>query len=366
MREITLRRLSRHARRRSPTGSAAAALVSPIDTCRYGWHAIRAKTIRAPDEAGQLLAGSPASFLPRTPEPAVRAAAASRGCGVGRLTRAPKVCRVMQRGSAQVLHRNRKLRSHRSKSAATHVHRTATCVSDDVDVHSYGSPIEDRAGRGREASMRDATTEQTALSREYARIDSTLNWYFNFAEGDVGLQSNHQASVAVLINPKNRSVTNADAAEEAMFSAVEAITRYRGVSAILGRLSPHDRHDLRHCYAGRRWRGELAERLIGHRWFASLAPAVENYLRAHGNGWTPDAGQALLVLAEQVAWDVGELAAIRVEAWRFAERVVGELFARYAAAERVVRAAAVAERDRQRAQFGAPVFALRATDGRPS
>jgi len=200
----------------------------------------------------------------------------------------------------------------------------------------------------------------------HARIDSTLNWYFNFAEGDVGLQSNHPATVAVLINPKNRAAANSDAAEDAMFRAVESVTRHRTVSTILARLSPHDRHDLRHCYAGRRWRGELAEQLVAHRWFASLSPAVQNYLRAHSNGWTPQSGQALLVLAEQVAWEVGELAAIRVEAWRFADRVVRELFARYAAAERVVEAKAAVERDRRRAKFGAPLLILRATDRRPS
>ena len=48
--------------------------------------------------------------------------------------------------------------------------------------------------------MVDAITERRELSREHARIDSTLDWYFNFAEGDVGLQSNHAATVAVLIN----------------------------------------------------------------------------------------------------------------------------------------------------------------------
>ena len=214
--------------------------------------------------------------------------------------------------------------------------------------------------------MRDATAEQTEISREHTRIDGTLDWYFNFGEGDVGLQSNHAATVAVLINPKNGAVTNADAAEEAMFRAVEAVTRHRAVSAILARLSPHDRHDLRHCYAGKRWRGELTERLVAQRWFASLSPAVENYLRAHGNGWTPDAGQALLVLAAQVPSDVAELAAVRVEAWSFAERIVEGLFGRYAAAERVINAKAAAERDRRRAKFGAPVLFPRAPDGRSS
>ena len=220
---------------------------------------------------------------------------------------------------------------------------TATSVSDEVDERLYGSPIEGRAGRGREATMGEAITERTALSREHTRIDGTLNWYFNLAEGDVGIQSNHAATVAVLINPKNRSLTNADAAEEAMFRAVEAITRHRAVSAVLARLSPHDRHDLRHCYASRRWRGELAERLVAHRWFASLSPAVENYLRTHSNGCTPDAGQALLVLAAQVPSDVTELAAVRVEAWSFAERIVEGLFGRYAAAERVSNAEAAAD-----------------------
>jgi len=207
--------------------------------------------------------------------------------------------------------------------------------------------------------MGDATTE-------HARIDTTLNWYFNFAEGDVGLQSDHQSTVAALINPKNRAVANADTAEEAMFQAVEAVTRHRTVSSILARLSDHDRHDLRHCYAGGRWRGELAEKLVAHRWFAILSPAVRTYLAAHGTGWTPEAGESLLILAEQVSWEVGELAAVRLEAWRFAQRVVGELFARYAAAERIVDAKAVADRDRRRAKFGAPVLILRPTDRRPS
>jgi hypothetical protein len=83
----------------------------------------------------------------------------------------------------------------------------------------------------------DAITEHAVLSRDHARIDSTLNWYFNFAQGDVGLRSNHAATAAVLINPKDRVVTNADAAEEAMFRAVEAVTRHRAVAAILARLS---------------------------------------------------------------------------------------------------------------------------------
>ena len=215
--------------------------------------------------------------------------------------------------------------------------------------------------------MRDATTEQTALSREYARIDSTLDWYFNFGEGDVGLQSNHAATVAVLISPKNRAVANADAAEVAMFRAVEAVTRHRAVSVILARLSPHDRHDLRHCYAGRRWRGELAERLVAHRWFAASSPAVQRYLHAHPeNGWTPDAGQALLVLARQVSPQLPELVAVHVEAWSFAERVVEPLFARYAAAEREVEAEATAERVNRLAKPGACAPATRATERRPS
>ena len=151
-----------------------------------------------------------------------------------------------------------------------------------------------------------------------------------------------------------------------MFRAVEAITRHRAVSAILARLSPHDRHDLRHCYADRRWRGELAERLVAHRWFASLSPSVQRCLRLHSNGWTPDTGQALLVLAGQASLDVAELAAVRVEAWSFAKRIVAELFDRYAAAERVVEAEASAEHVHQFAKARTLPPAARATERRPS
>jgi len=75
--------------------------------------------------------------------------------------------------------------------------------------------------------MGDVTTEHTEVSRKHARIDETLNWYFNFGEGDLDLQSNHATTVGVLINPKNRAVAIADVAEEAMFRAVEAVTRHR-------------------------------------------------------------------------------------------------------------------------------------------
>jgi hypothetical protein len=111
-----------------------------------------------------------------------------------------------------------------AKIAPEYARHAATSVSDESHARSYGSPIEGRAGRGREATMSEAITEHTVLSRDQARIDSTLDWYFNFGAGDVGLQSNHGATVAVLINPKNRGVANADAAEDAMFRAVEAVT----------------------------------------------------------------------------------------------------------------------------------------------
>jgi hypothetical protein len=75
--------------------------------------------------------------------------------------------------------------------------------------------------------MGDAITEHTVLSRDHARMDSTLDCYFTFAQGDVGLRSNHPATVAILINRQNCTVANADAAEEAMFQAVEAVTRHR-------------------------------------------------------------------------------------------------------------------------------------------
>jgi hypothetical protein len=215
--------------------------------------------------------------------------------------------------------------------------------------------------------MGDAITEHTTVSREHARIDSTLNSYFNFAAGDVGLRSNHAATVAVLVNRKNRTVANADAAEEAMFQAVEAVTRHRAVSAILARLSEHDRHELWQCYASRRWPGELAARPAAQRWFAASSPAVRNYLRARSNnGWTPDAGEALLVLAEQVSPDPVELEVVRVEAWTFAERVVGALFDRYSAAERAVLAEAAAERERRLGTLGARARVARANQRRPS
>jgi hypothetical protein len=97
-----------------------------------------------------------------------------------------------------------------------------------------------------------------------------------------------------------------------------------------------------------------------------LSPVVQNYLRAHSNGWTPETGQALLVLAEQASPDVADLAAVRVEAWSFAERVVIELFDRYAAAERAVEAETTAEHGHRLAKAGTLTPAARATERRPS
>jgi len=99
--------------------------------------------------------------------------------------------------------------------------------------------------------MSEATTEHTVLSRDHARIDSTLDWYFNFAEGDIGLQSNHAATVAALINPKNRTVASADAAEEAMFRAVEWSFAERVVDGLFDRYAAAERAVQAEATAGR-------------------------------------------------------------------------------------------------------------------
>jgi len=80
----------------------------------------------------------------------------------------------------------------------------------------------------------------------------------------------------------------------------------------------------------------------------------------------PDAGQALLVLAQQLSPDVVEFHAVRVDAWTFAERAVEGLFDRYAAAERAVAAEAAADRARRLGKVGACPPVARATERRPS
>jgi hypothetical protein len=160
-------------------------------------------------------------------------------------------------------------------------------------------------------------------------------------------------------------VANADGAEEATFRAVEAVTRHRAVSVILARLNERDQQDLRQCYASRLWPGELAAHPAGQRWFAASSPAVRGYLHAHHTGFTPEAGEALLVLAEQIS-DAAELVAMRVEAWAFAERVVEGLFDRYARAERVVETEATPERHRPFDERGAPIVVERAKPRRLS
>jgi hypothetical protein len=103
----------------------------------------------------------------------------------------------------------------------------------------FGFGIEDRAGRGREATMGEAM-RGARPSGDHVRIESTLDWHFNFADADLGLRNNHGATVAFLMNPAERSVASSDAAEEAMFRAVEAIRRFRAVSAVVNRLSKRD------------------------------------------------------------------------------------------------------------------------------
>ena len=203
----------------------------------------------------------------------------------------------------------------------------------------------DRAGRGREAIMGDATRGDATFSPDHVRIESTLDWYFNFADADLGLRSNYVATVAFLNNPCERTVATSDAAEEAMFRAVEAIRRFRAVSAVVNRLSKRDQRDLHQSFTRRRCPLELTPRPAAERWFAISSPAVREYLRGHGHKhWTFEAGERLLVLAQRAAKDQEphELATERVEAWTFAERALEALLRRYAAAERAAAAEAAA------------------------
>ena len=82
--------------------------------------------------------------------------------------------------------------------------------------------------------------DDAGLSRDHVRIESTLDWYFNFADADLGLRSNHAATVAFLNNPGERTVASPDAAEDAMFRAVDAVRRFRAVSEIINRMGKFD------------------------------------------------------------------------------------------------------------------------------
>jgi hypothetical protein len=203
--------------------------------------------------------------------------------------------------------------------------------------------------------MGNAMSDEAGLSRKQVRIEATLDWYFNFADADLGLRSNHEATVAVLTNPGGQSVPSADAAEYEMFRAVEAIRRYRDVSAIVNRMSRRDQGDLYHCYRSRQCPRELASRPTPQRWFAASSPIVRSYLIAHGRkAWALEEATAVLVLAECSLRepDAAELRVLRTDAWAFAERALGQLLARYLTAERAheaAEAAAQAERFRKSA-----------------
>ena len=49
--------------------------------------------------------------------------------------------------------------------------------------------------------MGDVMRGGATLSPDHVRIESTLDWYLNFADVDLGLRSNHAATVAYLNNP---------------------------------------------------------------------------------------------------------------------------------------------------------------------
>ena len=182
-------------------------------------------------------------------------------------------------------------------------------------------------------------TIAAGLPRNDVRIESTLDWYFNFSDADLGLRSNHAATVAALTNPTERTVATSDAAEDAMFRAADAIGRFRAVSGIVNRLSKRDQRDLQQSYTIRRWHKELLPRPAAQRWFAVSSPAVRAYLRGHGHKhWTLEAGERLLVIAERTLKGGGapELVAVRVDAWTLAERAVEALLRRYVEAERAI------------------------------
>jgi len=101
---------------------------------------------------------------------------------------------------------------------------------------------------------------EAGLRGEHVRIEATRDWYFNLADADLGLGfgSNLAATIARLVNPKERTVATSDAGEDAMFRAVDAIGQFREISTVINRLSKRDQRDLHASFTRRHGPIELA------------------------------------------------------------------------------------------------------------
>lgn len=156
-----------------------------------------------------------------------------------------------------------------------------------------------------------------------------LEWVFSYAEGDLGLESAHEALVAMAQSgAKHAGHSTGDGAERKMHSRIEAAARYRKLSAIINRLPVLTQRVLLGAFKVRQWSAELARRPVRYRMAACESKPVRARL---GGTWEPKAAERLLVAAEKATGD-DELVDLRKRVWAAAEAAVDAAVSAYVVA----------------------------------
>lgn len=187
-----------------------------------------------------------------------------------------------------------------------------------------------------------------------ANMRSELEWYFNDADGDLGLRSLHGAMVAMMQSGIS-STPRADssAAEDQAIRALAASTRYRRISECMRSLPLRTQRTLQEAHTRRHWPPQLGRRPKDHAFAAARSRAVRALIGMMGaSQWSLTRALEALVLAESeradgLPIDVPSLVRMRVEAWTEAERAVTQANEAYTSARVKQRQTEADERQRR-------------------
>jgi hypothetical protein len=165
------------------------------------------------------------------------------------------------------------------------------------------------------------------MKQNISRAEADLTWFFTFAQGELGLSSNHATMVALIEGgPTGAKAASSDGAEAKMEDALDAAKRYRVIAGRISSIKAPAQRTLQRAFTLVRLPPQLERRGARLCVVACHQPVV---VRRLGKAWSLRRAFELLLRAESDA----DLTIVRVSAWAGAEDQVRDAVRAYVEVE---------------------------------
>lgn len=169
------------------------------------------------------------------------------------------------------------------------------------------------------ASYVDDRPERRSKQRPAEDPFGDLDWFFNWAAGDLGTPSGVEVLAAIC----NGSVGTgpSDAEGRRADRVADSAKRFQLIADVIHRMTKREQSDLGGAFIARKWPHWIGHRPVHHRHLALRSAPVRDRLRLVHQAWSETVALALLERAEgkHEKEHQGEWTALRVATWKAAE-----------------------------------------------